>query len=220
MQIMDKDLIISLINLIDMTNLDLTRVICESLYYLSSDSNLLQFIYQHGFKKLKDLLEQTTDSSIFCSIINILTEFIRTNENLSNDIISNIIKFLRNSSNSSYLLRIIQSLNQLTKLSQTIHIFKQENLFRDFIFYLQTNTNPDILLNILSIFQQCGNDKQAAMMIVDNHGFKELWTLFKLSSLPIQIASGRTIQNCLVSLEVSLYKKESLRIFLLYVESR
>ncbi|CAF1421395.1 unnamed protein product [Adineta ricciae] len=188
-------------NLIDMTNTDLTRVICESLYYLSSDSSLLQFIYQYGFKKLKDLLEQTTDSSIFCSIINILTEFIRTNENLSSDIVSNIIKFLRNSSNSSYLLRIIQSLNQLTKHSQTIQIFKHENLFRDFIFYLQTITNPDILSNILSILQQCGKDKQATMMIVDNHGFEELWTLFKLASLPIQIASGWTIQNCLVSLE-------------------
>ncbi|CAF1569804.1 unnamed protein product [Adineta ricciae] len=201
MQIIDKDLIISLVNLIDMTNTDLTRVICESLYYLSSDSSLLQFIYQYGFKKLKDLLEQTTDSSIFCSIINILTEFIRTNENLSSDIVSNIIKFLRNSSNSSYLLRIIQSLNQLTKHSQTIQIFKHENLFRDFIFYLQTITNPDILSNILSILQQCGKDKQATMMIVDNHGFEELWTLFKLASLPIQIASGWTIQNCLVSLE-------------------
>lgn len=162
MQMMDKDLIISLINLIDIINIDLTRVLCESLYYLSFDSNLLQFIYQYGFKKLKDLLEQTNDSSIFCSIINILTEFIRTNENISNDIILNVMKFFKNSSNSFYLLRIIQSLNQLTKLSQTIQLFKQENIFQDFIFYLQNVNNTDIQLNILYILQQCGKDKEAA----------------------------------------------------------
>jgi len=162
MQMMDKDLIISLINLIDITNIDLTRVLCESLYYLSFDSNLLQFIYQYGFKKLKDLLEQTNDSSIYCSIINILTEFIRTNENISNDIILNMMKFFKNSANSFYLLRIIQSLNQLTKLPQTIQLFKQENIFHDFILYLQNVNNSDIQLNILYILQQCAKDKQAA----------------------------------------------------------
>jgi len=162
MQMMDKDLIISLINLIDITNIDLTRVLCESLYYLSFDSNLLQFIYQYGFKKLKGLLEQTNDSSIYCSIINILTEFIRTNENISNDIILNMMKFFKNSANSFYLLRIIQSLNQLTKLPQTIQLFKQENIFHDFILYLQNVNNSDIQLNILYILQQCAKDKQAA----------------------------------------------------------
>jgi hypothetical protein len=162
LQMLDKDLVTSLIDLIEMTNTDLTRMICESLYYLSSDASLLQFIYQYGFKKLKDLLEQTSDSSIFCSIINILTEFIRTNENLANDIVLNIIKFLRNASNSVHLLRIIQSLNQLTKLSQTIRIFKQTNLFSDLISHLQNNQNLQIQLNILYILQQCGQDPEAA----------------------------------------------------------
>ena len=49
MQMMNTDLILSLINLIDITDLDLTRVVCESLYYLSFDLNLLQFIYQKWF---------------------------------------------------------------------------------------------------------------------------------------------------------------------------
>ncbi|CAF1408333.1 unnamed protein product, partial [Adineta steineri] len=203
MQMMDKDLIISLINLIDITNIELTRVICESLYYLSFDNHHLQFIYQYGFKKLKDILEQTNDSSIYCSIINILTEFIRTNENISNDIILNMMKFLKNSSNNSfYLLRIIQSLNQLTKLSQTIQLFKQENIFQDFIYYLQNINHSDIQLNILFILQQCAKDKEGANMIIDNNGLQELWTLFKLALLPIKIAAGWTIRNCLASIEV------------------
>ncbi|CAF1318528.1 unnamed protein product [Adineta steineri] len=202
MQMMDKDLIISLVNLIDITNIELTRVICESLYYLSFDIHHLQFIYQYGFKKLKDILEQTNDSSIYCSIINILTEFIRTNENISNDIILNMMKFLKNSSNNSfYLLRIIQSLNQLTKLSQTIQLFKQENIFQDFIYYLQNINHSDIQLNILFILQQCAKDKEAANMIIDNNGLQELWTLFKLALLPIKIAAGWTIKNCLASIE-------------------
>ncbi|CAF1304091.1 unnamed protein product [Adineta steineri] len=202
MQMMDKDLIISLINLIDVTNIELTRVICESFYYLSFDIHHLQFIYQYGFKKLKDILEQTNDSSIYCSIINILTEFIRTNENISNDIILNMMKFLKNSSNNSfYLLRIIQSLNQLTKLSQTIKLFKQENIFQDFIYYLQNINHSDIQLNILFILQQCAKDKEAANMIIDNNGLQELWTLFKLALLPIKIAAGWTIRNCLASIE-------------------
>ncbi|CAF1432411.1 unnamed protein product [Adineta steineri] len=202
MQMMDKDLIISLINLIDITNIELTRVICESLYYLSFDIHHLQSIYQYGFKKLKDILEQTNDSSIYCSIINILTEFIRTNENISNDIILNMMKFLKNSSNNSfYLLRIIQSLNQLTKLSQTIQLFKQENIFQDFIYYLQNINHSDIQLNILFILQQCAKDKEGANMIIDNNGLQELWTLFKLALLPIKIAAGWTIRNCLASIE-------------------
>jgi hypothetical protein len=162
MQMVNTDLIISLINLIDITNVDLTRVTCESLYYLSFDTNLLQFISQHGFKKIKDLLEQTNDPSIFCSIINILTEFIRNNENLSNDIILNMIQFLRNSSNSFYLLRIIKSLKELTKISRTIQLFKQENIFSNLIFYLQNENNSDIQLNILFILQQSAKDKEAA----------------------------------------------------------
>jgi hypothetical protein len=159
---LSTDLIKSLINQIDIRNVDLTRVACESLYYLSFDLNLLELMYHHGFKKFKDLLEETADPSIFCSIINILTEFLRTNENLSNDIILNMIKFLRTSSNLFYLLRIIKSLNQLTKLPQTIYLFKQENVFSDLIFYLQNENNLDIQLNILSILQQCGKDKEAA----------------------------------------------------------
>ncbi len=164
MQMMNTDLIISLINLINLTNIELTRVICESLYYFSFDLNLLKFIYQNGFKKLKDLLEKSNDPSIFCSIINILTEFIRNNENLSNDIILNMIKFLKNSSDLFYLSRIIKSLNELTKIPQTIKLFKQENLFLDLILYLQNpiNNSDNIQLNILSILQQCGKDKGAA----------------------------------------------------------
>jgi hypothetical protein len=39
-------------------------------------------------------------------------------------------------------------------------------------------------------------------MIIDNNGLQQLWTLFKLSSLPIKIAAGWTIRNCLASIEV------------------
>jgi hypothetical protein len=166
MQMMNRDLIINLINLIDLTNIEITRVICESLYYFSMDLNLLKFIYQNGFKKLKVLLEETNDPAIFCSIINILTEFIRHNENLSNDIILNIIQFLKNSSDSFYFSRIIQSLNELTKIPQTIKLFKQENIFPNLIFHLANPiNNSDIQLNILSILQQCGKDKEAAKLV-------------------------------------------------------
>jgi len=163
MQMMNRDLIITLINLIDLKNLELTRVICESLYYFSFDLNFLQFIYENSFKKLKDILEKTNDPSIFCSIINILTEFIRNNENLSNDLILNMIKFFKNSSDLFYLSRIIKSLNELIKISQTIELFKQENIFSDLILLLENQiNNSDIQLNILSILQQSGKDKEAA----------------------------------------------------------
>ncbi|CAF0944771.1 unnamed protein product [Rotaria sordida] len=201
LQMIDTNVIISLINLIDLTNIELTRAICESLYYLSLDLNLLQHIYQYGFKKLKGLLEQTKDPSIFCSIINILTEFIRNNENISNEIILNMIKFFKDSSNFLYLLRIIKSLNELTKISQTIELFKQEKIFSNFIFYLQNENNSDIQLNILHILQKCGQDKEASIMIIDNNGLQELWTLFKLASSSIKIAAGWTIRNCLASIE-------------------
>ena len=162
MQIHDTNLIKSLINFIDLTNIELTRVSCESLYYLSFDINLLNFIHRYDSKKLKDLLDQTNDPSIFCSIINILTQLIRTNENISNNIILNVIKFLKTSPNTFYLLRIIKSLNQLTKISQTIQLFKQEKIFSYLILYLRNENHLDIQLNILFILQTCGKDQQAA----------------------------------------------------------
>ncbi|CAF4251461.1 unnamed protein product [Rotaria socialis] len=201
LQMIDKNIIISLINLIDLTNIEFNRVICESLYYLSLDLNLLQFIYQYGFKKLKKLLEHTQDPSIFCSIINILTEFIRNNENISNDIILNMINFLKNSSYFLYLSRIIKSLRELTKIPQTIELFKQEEIFSQFILCLKNENNPDIKLNILFILQKCGNDNEASKMIIDNDGLQELWTLFKLASSSIKIAAGWAIRNCLASVE-------------------
>jgi hypothetical protein len=39
-------------------------------------------------------------------------------------------------------------------------------------------------------------------MIIENNGLQELWTLFKLASLPIRIAAGWAIRNCLDSIEV------------------
>lgn len=163
MQMMNRELILILINLIDLKNIELTRVSCECLYYFSFDSNLLKFIYENGLKKLKDLLERIHDPSIFCSIMNILTEFIRKNEYLSNDLILNMIEFIKNSSDLFYLSRIFKSLNQLTKINQTIQLFKQENIYPNFIFHLENQIkNSDIQLNILSILQQCGKDKQSA----------------------------------------------------------
>ena len=156
----------TLINLIDLKNIELTRVICESLYYLSFNSNLLQFIYQNSSKKLKDLLEQMTDPSIFCSIINISMEFIRKNEHLANDLILNMMKFLRTSSDDFYLSRIVQSLNQLTKIPQTIQLFKQENIYQNLIFHLENQMkNSEIQLNILAILEQCGKDQQSARYV-------------------------------------------------------
>ena len=73
-----------------------------------------------------------------------------------------MIKFLRNSSNLFYLLRVIKSLNELTKISETVELFKQEKVFADFIFYLQNENNSEVQLNILNILQQCGKDKEAA----------------------------------------------------------
>ncbi|CAF1513769.1 unnamed protein product [Rotaria magnacalcarata] len=197
----DTNIIISLINLINLTNIEFNRVICESLYYLSLDLNLLQSIYQYGFKKLKKLLEHTKDPSIFCSIINILAEFIHNNENISNDIILNMINFLKNSSYFLYLSRIIKSLRELTKIPQTIELFKQEEIFSQFILCLKNENNLDIKLNILFILQKCGKDNEASKMIIDNDGLQELWTLFKLASSSIKIAAGWAIRNCLASVE-------------------
>ncbi|CAF4754623.1 unnamed protein product, partial [Rotaria sp. Silwood2] len=118
-----------------------------------------------------------------------------------NDIILNMIKFFKDSSNILYLLRIIKSLNELTKISQTIELFKQDKIFPDFIFYLQNENNSEIQLNILFILQKCGKDKEASKMIIDNNGLQELWTLFKLASPSIKIAAGWTIRNCLASIE-------------------
>ncbi|CAF3940699.1 unnamed protein product [Rotaria magnacalcarata] len=201
LQMIDTNIIISLINLINLTNIEFNRVICESLYYLSLDLNLLQSIYQYGFKKLKKLLEHTKDPSIFCSIINILTEFIHNNENISNDIILNMINFLKNSSYFLYLSRIIKSLRELTKIPQTIELFKQEEIFSQFILCLKNENNLDIKLNILFILQKCGKDNEASKMIIDNDGLQELWTLFKLASSSIKIAAGWAIRNCLASVE-------------------
>lgn len=163
LQMINRDMILILIHLIDQPNLDLTREICQCLYYLSFDKNLLQFIYQNGFKKLKDLLEKSHDLSIFSSIINILIEFIENNENLLKDLLLNIIKFLKNSSDLFYLLRIIKSLKELIKIPQTIKLFKQENIFPNLISLLESQTNnSEIQLNILSILQQSAKDKEAA----------------------------------------------------------
>ena len=161
-------MIISLINLIDLTNLELTRATCECLYYLSFNLNVSQVIYQYGLKKLKDLLEQTKDPSIFCSVINILAKVVRNNENISNEMILNVIQFLKNLSNSSFLPRIIKSLSELTKFSQTIELFKQEKIFPDFISYLRNQNNHEIQLNILYILQECGIDKEAAKLVFVN----------------------------------------------------
>lgn len=163
MQMMNRDLILTLINLINITNIDLTRVICECLYYFSFNKNLLKFIYENGLKKLKDLLEKLNDPSIFCSIINILTEFIENNENLLNNLLINMIKYLKNSPDLFYLSRIIKSLKELIKISQTIKLFKQENIFSQLIFLLKNQiNNSEIQLDILSIIEQCGKDKEAA----------------------------------------------------------
>lgn len=158
----DTNLVMSLINLIDVSNIELTRAICESLFYLSFDLNLLQFIYHQGFKKLKILLEKTKDPSIFCSIINILIEFILNNQAMTNDIILHMINFFKNPSYSLYLARIIKSLSELTKISQTIELFKREKIFSDFILCLQNQKSSEIKLNILYILQKCGQDKEAS----------------------------------------------------------
>ena len=158
----NRDLIINLINLIDLSNIELTRIICECFYYFSINSNLLQFIDQNGLKKFQDLLEQTNDPSIFSSVINILTEFIDKNENLSNDILLNLIKFLQNSSDKFYFSRLIKSLNELTKFPQTIKLFKQENIFPTLISHLENSLNNQS--EILSILEQCGKDPQAAKL--------------------------------------------------------
>lgn len=128
---------------------------------MSCNFNFLQRIYQNGTKKLKSLLDQTKDPSIYCSIVNILAEFIRNNETISTDIILNIIWFFKNNSNILYLLRIIESLNGLTKTSQSITLFVQEKIFTDFIFRLQSENSLEIQLNILLILQTCANNKDA-----------------------------------------------------------
>ena len=161
MQMMNINLIINLINLIGLKNIDLTRVICECLYYFSFDRNLLEFIYKNGLKKFEDLLEEINDPSIFCSIINILIEFMKTNENLSKDFILNMIKFLQTSSDLFYLSRIFKGLNQLMKIPQTIKLFKQEKIFSNLIFHLENQNNQ---FEILAILEQCGKDKQSAQL--------------------------------------------------------
>jgi len=39
-------------------------------------------------------------------------------------------------------------------------------------------------------------------MIVESNGLQIFWTLYKISSLPIQISAGWAIRNCLASIEV------------------
>lgn len=162
----DTSLIMALINTLDSSNIELTRVLCESLYHLSLNSSLLPFIYQFGLKHFQDLLGKNEDPSIFCSIISILTEFIRRNESMSNDIVLNMIRFFKNSTNLFHLLRILQSFNELTKLPQTIDLFKQEHIFPHFLTYLHQDTQLDLQLNILSILEQCAEDPQSTQWVV------------------------------------------------------
>lgn len=164
-QMLNKELIISLINSIDTTNVDLTRILCDCLYYLSINSAHSQLIYENSFEKFESLFDETTDPSISSSIIDILCEFVDNNQSLSNKIILNLIRFIENfSSDLFYFSRLIKSLNQLIKLPQTIQLFKQENIFPKLISYLENplNKNLDVQLNILSIFQQSAKDSPSA----------------------------------------------------------
>ena len=156
------DLLIALIDFIDLSHLDLTRSICECLYYLSMDSNLQRFISHHGQEKLRHLLGQTDDPSIFCSIVHILTEFIQKNQAIANDLIVNMMSLLRRSSNAADFLRIIKSLDQLTQLPQTVTLFRLENLYPDLLSYSRTEKNTEIQATLLSILEQCAKDKQSA----------------------------------------------------------
>ena len=158
----DPALLVALIDFIDPSHLDLTRAICESLYYLSMDSNLHRFISHHGQEKLRHLLDRTDDPSIFCSIVHILTEFIQKNQSISNDLIVNMIGLLRRSSNAADFLRIIKSLDQLTKLPQTVELFRQENLYSDLLSYSRAEKNNEIQATLLSILEQCAKDQQSA----------------------------------------------------------
>ena len=159
LQMLHIDLIIILINLIDLNNPDITRVICQSLYYLSLDANLSRIISATHWKIFEDLLTQTTDPSIFCSIINLSAEFLGKNAQFSRNFLLNILQYLRTSSDRISLSRIYQSLNHLTQFSQMIEFFHQEKIYSICLSHL---SNEDLQKDILDILQQCAKHPPSA----------------------------------------------------------
>lgn len=155
MQMLDNDLVISLLRSLDVSNLDLTRVLCESLYYLSLNST---YISEHHRKALEDLLKQTEDPSIFSSVVSILTESLRTNERL----LETMILFVKNPSNVDYFPWILQSLNTLASLPVAVNLFKEQKVYSHFLFYLHEEEHHDLHLILLSILKQAANDPPSA----------------------------------------------------------
>lgn len=155
MQMLDNDLVISLLRSLDVSNLDLTRVLCESLYYLSLNST---YISEHHRKALEDLLKQTEDPSIFSSVVSILTESLRTNERL----LETMILFVKNPSNVDYFPWILQSLNTLASLPVAVNLFKEQKVYSHFLFYLNEEEHHDLHLILLSILKQAANDPPSA----------------------------------------------------------
>lgn len=155
MQMLDTDLVVSLIRSLDVSNLNLTRVLCESLYYLSLNST---FISEHYSKSLEELLKQTEDPSIFSSIGSILTESLRTNERL----LERMILFVKNPSNGNYFPRILHSLNTLAHLPVTVNLFREQKIYSHFLAYLHEEEHHALHLILLSILQQSAKDPRSA----------------------------------------------------------
>lgn len=156
LQILNKNLLLTLINSIDRKNMEFTRMICEALYYLSLDSNIYQIIPENDLRKFEELFEENTDPSIFCSILNISKE---KNVNF----LRNILQYIRISSDRFYLSRIFQSLNQFLSSPQTIELFKQENIYSIFLQHLHNSFDHEsIQSDLLSILQISAKDPSSA----------------------------------------------------------
>lgn len=162
----DKTLIPSLIDCLDEKNMEMNRVVCQSLRHLSMNPTLLPTIHQTGLRLFEEILESTDDPIIFCSLIVILNDSIGKNRQISEKIMLNMINFLRNSSSTgSDLMKVVQSLNGLTKMARMIELFKREDVYKDLIVYLSEESNVELQSSILSLLEEAAKDIQSAKFV-------------------------------------------------------
>jgi hypothetical protein len=115
-----------------------------------------------SLKILQSQLETTTDITIFCSVLHILTSINELHSIVPDEILLKTIDILVKPPTLVHLSRILDSLGQLSNRSRVIDLLKQRETLLNLLSHLESETSIDIQLRILSLLQQCVNDHATA----------------------------------------------------------
>ncbi|UJR38383.1 hypothetical protein I4U23_031053 [Adineta vaga] len=141
-----------------------------------------------GISKLITLLDELSDHNIFQVLILLCQSEKNKYVCIRYGIGKVLLKIILNNTNYSII--------SLLAILLQIPVFRMQMMEKDLVVALINRidvTKTDLTRVICESLYYLS-------MIIDNHGFEELWTLFKLSSLSIQIAAGSTIRNCLLAI--------------------